>query len=133
MGWFQKTLIHVVSPTADWLDHLRHCLHWLCLMDTYIEFGSWCCWKQSSLYTTLGIQFIIFWPVWFMCLFSTAFVLISETINPSKSWSCNVNCQLHWFAIGMRVCFNHLQKFWFALEWQPFLFYHWNPPIKNTL
>ena len=51
-----------------------------------------------------------------------SFCLISETINPSKSCNCNVNCQQHWFAIGMRVCFNHFITLLICS-------YHWNPPI----
>ena len=94
-----------MSPNC-WL--IRQYLHWLCLTGIYIVLGSWCCLKQYSLSTTPGRRFIIFWPLWFVSLFTTAFVLISETVNPSKSCSCNVNCQHHWFAIGMRAYFNCL-------------------------
>lgn len=59
-----------------------------------------------------------------------SFVLISETINPSKLCRCNAKCQQQWFVNGMRMCFSPfiiiLIRFWMTI------FYSWKNQICNS-
>lgn len=123
MSWFQKAWVNAVSPSC-WLIGPYQTVSPPVVFDGHFS-GGWLpelCEAISSLHYTGSIVHNALTYMIYVSVFHS-FVLISETINPSKLCRCNANCQQQWFVIGMRMCFSPfiiiLICFWMTI------FYSW--------